>query len=77
MDGGRLLVEDLGEPEKGTVWLREAVRLKPRRALPRYYLALGYALSWNRGAVLEQYYVLQKDNPEMAAQLAATFERCQ
>jgi hypothetical protein len=44
--------------------------------LARYYLAMAYALSWNRAGAWKQYLVLQTENPELAAQLAVTLERC-
>ena len=75
LDGGRLLLEDLGRTEEAAGWLREAVRLQPGSGLARYYLGLAYALSWNRTGAWKQYFVLQTENPELAAQLAATLER--
>lgn len=75
LDGGKLLVEDLGQAEKGAAWLRQAVRLQPGRTLARYYLALAYALSWNYAAAWEQYFILQNENPQMANLLAITLDR--
>ncbi|HEY9072568.1 MAG TPA: tetratricopeptide repeat protein [Desulfobaccales bacterium] len=75
LDGGRLLLEDMGQPEEAAAMLRQAVRLNPRNGLARYYLALAYALSWNRAGAWQQYFVLQNENPDLAARLAVTFER--
>jgi hypothetical protein len=69
------LLEELDRPEEAAAWLREAVRLQPGSGLPRYYLGLAYALSWNRADAWKQYFVLQTENPELAAQLAVTLER--
>jgi tetratricopeptide (TPR) repeat protein len=75
LDGGKLLVEDLGQPNEATVLLQEAVRLKPGQALPRYYLALAYLSSWNRAGAWEQYFAIQDMSPELAASLARALER--
>lgn len=75
LDGGRLLLEDLGEPKEAAVLLQEAVRLKPGQGLPRYYLALAYLTSWNRAGAWQQYFALRDISPELAANLAKTLER--
>ena len=75
LDGGRLLLEDLGQPNEAAVLLKEAVRLKPGQGLPRYYLALAYLTSWNRAGAWEQYFALRDISPELAANLARTLER--
>lgn len=75
LDGGRLLLEDLGEPKEAAVLLQEAVRLKPKQALPRYYLALAHLSSWNRAGAWQQYFALRDISPELAANLAKTLER--
>ena len=75
LDGGRLLLEDLGQPTEAAVLLKEAVRLKPGQGLPRYYLALAYLTSWNRAGAWEQYFALRDISPELAANLAKTLER--
>ena len=75
LDGGRLLLEEMDRTEEAAAWLREAVRLQPGSGLARYYLALAYALSWNRAGAWQQYFVLQTEHPELAAQLAVTLER--
>ncbi|MGP8104977.1 MAG: tetratricopeptide repeat-containing serine protease family protein [Desulfobaccales bacterium] len=75
LDGGRLLLEELDRTEEAAAWLREAVGLRPDSGLARYYLALAYALSWNRAGAWKQYFILQTENPELAAQLAVTLER--
>lgn len=75
LDGGRLLLEELDRPEEAAAWLREAVRLHPGSDLARYYLGLAYALSWNRAGAWKEYFVLQTENPALAAQLAVILER--
>lgn len=74
LDGGRLLLEDLGQPTEAAVLLKEAVRLKPGQGLPRYYLALANLTSWNRAGAWEQYFALLDISPELAANLAKTLE---
>jgi len=75
MDGGRLLLEDLGQPTEAAVLLKEAVRLQPAQGLPRYYLALAYLTSWNRAGAWQEYFALQDISPGLAANLAQTLER--
>jgi tetratricopeptide (TPR) repeat protein len=75
LDGGRLLLEDLGQPTEAAVLLKEAVRLKPGQGLPHYYLALAYLTSWNRAGAWEQYFALRDISPDLAANLARTLER--
>lgn len=75
LDGGRLLMEDLGEPKEAALWLKEAVRLKPDQAMPHYYLALAYLSSWDRARAWEQYFALRDMSPELAAILGAALER--
>jgi tetratricopeptide (TPR) repeat protein len=75
LDGGKLLMDGLGQPKEAAVLLKEAVRLKPAQALPRYYLALASLSSWNRTGAWEQYFVLQDMSPELAANLAKALER--
>ena len=75
LDGGRLLLEDLGESKEAAVLLQEAVRLKPSQGLPRYYLALAHLSSWNRAGAWQQYFALRDISPELAANLAKTLER--
>ena len=75
LDGGKLLLEDLGQPTEAAVLLQEAVRLKPGQGLPRYYLALAYLTSWNRAGAWEQYFVLRNISPQLAANLGNLLER--
>jgi tetratricopeptide (TPR) repeat protein len=75
LEGGRLLLEDLGESKEAEVFLKEAVRLKPAQALPRYYLALAYLSSWNRAGAWKEYFAIRDLSPELAASLAALLER--
>jgi tetratricopeptide (TPR) repeat protein len=75
LDGGRLLLEDLGEPKEAAVLLQEAVRLKPGQSLPRYYLALAHLSSWNRAGAWQQYFALRDISPELAASLGVMLER--
>jgi tetratricopeptide (TPR) repeat protein len=75
LEGGRLLLEELGQPKEAAVLLQDAVRLKPGQALPRYYLSLAYLMSFNPGAAWEQYFVLQEMAPELAMSLAPALER--
>jgi tetratricopeptide (TPR) repeat protein len=72
LEGGKLLVRDLGRPKEAIPLLTEAVRLDPRNAIARYYLAMAHLMSWNPGGVWEQYFVLQELAPDLAASLAAT-----
>ena len=75
LDGGRLLLEDLGEPKEAAVLLQEAIRLNPGQGLPRYYLALAHLTSWNRAGAWQQYFALRDISPELAANLGKTLER--
>ena len=75
LEGGKLLVRDLGRPKEAVPLLKEAVRLEPRHSLARYYLALAHLMSWNPAGVWEQYFVLQELAPDLAASLAATMEK--
>ena len=75
LDGGRLLLEDLGESKEAAVLLQEAIRLNPGQALPRYYLALAHFSSWNRAGAWQQYFALRDISPELAANLVKTLER--
>ena len=75
LDGGRLLLEDLGEPKEAAVLLQEAVRLNPGQGLPRYYLALAHLSSWNRAGAWQQYFALRDISPELAANLVKPLER--
>lgn len=75
LEGGRLLLEELGQPKEAVVLLQNAVRLKPGQALPRYYLSLAHLMSFNQGAAWEQYFVLQEMAPDMAMGLAHVLEQ--
>ena len=75
LEGGKLLVRDLGRPKEAVPLLKEAVRLDPRHAMARYYLALAHLMSWNPAGAWEQYFVLQDLAPELAANLAAAMEK--
>lgn len=75
LDAGKLLMDDLGQPEAAVILLKEAVRLKPDQALPRYYLALAYLTSWNRAGAWEQYFAIRDSAPELAASLAVLLKR--
>jgi tetratricopeptide (TPR) repeat protein len=75
LDGGRLLVEDLGRPQEAIKLLQNAVRLGPLKPLPHYYLAVAYLLSWNPGGAWEQYFALQDISPDLASGLAKVLER--
>jgi len=75
LEEGKLLVRDLGRPKEAVPLLKEAVRLDPRHALARYYLALAHLMCWNPAGVWEQYFVLQDLAPELAASLAAAMEK--
>ena len=77
LEAGRLLLLDLGRAQEAVPLLAQAVKLEPRRSLPRYYLALAHLLTWNPGGAWEQYFALQKINPGLAAQLAQTLERAE
>jgi tetratricopeptide (TPR) repeat protein len=75
LEEGKLLVRDLGRPKEAVLFLKEAVRLDPRHAMARYYLALAHLMSWNPAGAWEQYFVLQDLAPELAASLAAAMEK--
>jgi tetratricopeptide (TPR) repeat protein len=75
LEGGRLLLEELGQPEEAVMLLQNAVRLKPGQALPRYYLSLAHLMSFNQGAAWEQYFVLQEMAPDLAMSLAHALEQ--
>jgi tetratricopeptide (TPR) repeat protein len=75
LEEGKLLVRDLGRPKEAIPLLKEAVRLDPRHAMARYYLALAHLMSWNPAGAWEQYFVLQDLAPELAASLAAAMEK--
>ena len=75
LDGGRLLLEDLGQPKDAVVLLREAVRLNPGQGMPRYYLARAHLVSWNPAGAWEQYFILRDMSPDLAASLAIALER--
>jgi tetratricopeptide (TPR) repeat protein len=77
LEGGKLLLLELGESREAVSWLNQAVNLKPQHAEARYYLSLAYHLSWNAAAAWEQYYALEKIQPDMAGQLATVLERGQ
>jgi tetratricopeptide (TPR) repeat protein len=74
LEGGKLLVEDLGRPQEAVALLKTAVRLAPGQPLPHYYLALAHLLSWNPGGAWEQYFALQEVSPDLALNLAALLE---
>jgi tetratricopeptide (TPR) repeat protein len=75
LEGGKLLVRDLGRPKEAVPLLKEAVRLDPRHVIARYYLALAYLMSWNPAGVWEQYFILQDLAPDLAASLAVAMEK--
>lgn len=75
LEAGKMLVEDGGQEEEAVALLKDAVRLEPRQALARYYLALAYLLSWNQGDAWEQYFALQEIAPDLAAGLAPILEK--
>lgn len=74
LEGGKLLIQDLGRAKEAVDLLKEAVRLKPRHADARYYLAMAQLLSWNPAGAWEQYFTLQELQPDLAAGLAAALE---
>jgi tetratricopeptide (TPR) repeat protein len=73
--GGKLLLEDLGQPKEAVLLLREAVRLNPGQGMPRYYLALAHLMSWNPAGAWEQYFILRDTSPDLAVSLAMALER--
>ena len=75
LEESKLLVRDLGRPKEAVPFLKKAVRLDPRHAMARYYLALAHLMAWNPAGVWEQYFVLQDLAPDLAASLAATMEK--
>jgi len=74
LEGGKVLFQDLGKGQEAVGLLKEAVRLRPRHALARYYLALAQLLAWNTAAAWQQYFVLQDLSPDLAASLVAKLE---
>jgi tetratricopeptide (TPR) repeat protein len=77
LEGGKLLLLDLGESREAVVWLSQAVSLKPHNAEVRYFLSLAHHLSWNAAAAWEQCFALEKIQPDLAGQLATILERNQ
>ena len=77
LEGGKLLLLDLGQSKEAVTLLNQAVSLKPQHAEARYFLSLAYHLSWNAAAAWEQYSALEKIQPELAGQLATVLERGQ
>ncbi|MFA4902745.1 MAG: tetratricopeptide repeat-containing serine protease family protein [Desulfobaccales bacterium] len=77
LEGGKLLLLDLGESREAVGWLGQAVSLKPQHAEARYFLSLAYHLSWNAAAAWEQCYALEKIQPDLAGQLATVLARGQ
>lgn len=75
LEAGKMLVEDAGQAKEAVDLLQNAVRLEPRQATARYYLALAYLLSWNPGGAWEQYFALQEISPDLAASLAPILEK--
>lgn len=77
LEGGKLLLLDLGQSREAVGWLSQAVSLKPQNAEARYLLSLAYHLSWNAAAAWEQCFALEKIQPDLAGQLAKILERGQ
>jgi tetratricopeptide (TPR) repeat protein len=75
LEAGKMLVEDEGQAKEAVDLLQNAVRLEPRQAPARYYLALAYLLSWNPAGAWEQYFALQEISPDLAASLAPLLEK--
>jgi tetratricopeptide (TPR) repeat protein len=74
LEGGKVLVKDLGKAKEAVTLLKEAVRLRPRHPVARYYLGLAYVTAWNPGGAWEQYFALQEMNSDLALRLAAVLE---
>jgi tetratricopeptide (TPR) repeat protein len=74
LEGGKLLLENLGQPKEAIGLLQKAVRLEPRHPSARYYLALAHLLAWNPGGAWEQYFALREISPELATRLAEALE---
>ncbi|MHB9074089.1 MAG: tetratricopeptide repeat-containing S1 family peptidase [Desulfobaccales bacterium] len=77
LEGGKLLLLDLGQSKEAVDWLSQADSLKPQDAEVKYLLALAYHLSWNAAGAWKQYYELEKIRPDLAGQLAAILEKGQ
>jgi tetratricopeptide (TPR) repeat protein len=77
LEGGKLLLLDMGKSRKAIGWLSQAVNLKPQDAETRYFLSLAYHLSWNAAEAWKQYYELEKIQPDLAGQLAKLLEKSQ
>jgi len=77
LEGGKLLLLDLGQSRDAVAWLNQAVNLKPQHAEARYFLSMAHHLSWNAAAAWEQYHALEKIQPDLAGQLAVFLERGQ
>jgi tetratricopeptide (TPR) repeat protein len=65
----------LGRPREAAELLNRAAALQPRHPLIRYHLARAHLLSWNRAAAWEEYFALQKLEPDLAARLSKLLER--
>lgn len=77
LEGGKLLLLDMGESREAVEWLRQAVSLKPQDAETRYFLSLAYHFSWNAAEAWKQYYALEKLQSDLAGQLAKVLQRSQ
>ena len=75
LEGGKVLLLDLGRPQEAMPLLQQGVKLKPDHPLVRYYLALADILTWNSRGAWEQYFALQKIDSDLAASLAKLLEQ--
>jgi predicted Zn-dependent protease len=74
LEVGKLLL-DLGRPKEAAQILSQAVQRQPQNSLFHYYLVLAYLNSWNNAQAWEEYFTLQRLNPDLAARLAPLLER--
>ncbi|MEW6387768.1 MAG: tetratricopeptide repeat protein [Thermodesulfobacteriota bacterium] len=74
LEAGKLLLT-LGRSQEAAQVLGQAVQRNPRDSLLHFYLALAHLSSWNNAGAWEEYFTLQKLNPELAARLVPLLER--
>jgi len=75
LEGGKVLLLDLGRPQEAIPLLQQGVKLKPDHSLVRYYLALADILTWNPRGAWEQYFALQKIDSGLAETLAKLLDQ--
>ena len=74
LEAGKLLL-NLGRPKEAAQILSQGVQQRPQDSLFHFYLAVAYLSSWNNARAWEEYFTLQRLNPELAARLIPMLER--